>query len=150
MVLYRDFRNKAARIAAQRMTHNAAIERTLSRMSKSVHLVHANGSHRIIKMGFCWTGFFIPGLWAMSEGLWRPFAFSALCLSLLGLFSDAAADFQRHSLSGVSSFLSLSSDLSAVAYLLTMLCCGMFGKKWLVVSLTKHGYVEHPSLSRAS
>jgi hypothetical protein len=114
-------------------------------MKKSVHLVNANGNHRIIKMGFCWVGFFVPGLWAMSEGLWRLFAFSALFPSFASLFSDAADQLQRRSLSNAASLLNLTADLAVVACLLTMLCTGLFGKRWLVGRLLRQGYVERPS-----
>jgi len=119
-------------------------------MTRSVHLVRANSGHRIVRMGFCWTGFFLPGLRAISEGLWRVWALQALWASLVTFFHDAAEDFQRHSHPGVSSFLSLCADLSAMALVLTMLCCGMFGKRWLVASLFKRGYVEHPSSASAA
>ena len=114
--------------------------------SKSVHLVHANGNHRIIKTGFCWGGFFVPSLWAISEGLWRPFAVSALFMNLVTLFSNAADDLERRSHSDLGSLMSLLAVVSTSAYLLTMLCCGLFGKRWIVGRLIKHGYAEHDFL----
>jgi hypothetical protein len=118
-------------------------------MNMSVHLAHPNGNHRIIKTGFCWLGFLVPSLWAMSEGLWRPFAFSALCANLLTLFSKASDDFQLRSLPEASSLLSLFAGLSAIAYLLTMFCCGLFGRRWMISRLVKHGYVVRRSLPEA-
>lgn len=115
-------------------------------MKEPVHLVHANGNHRIIKVGFCWPGFLLPGLWAMSEGLWRPFAFSSLFFNLIALFSDVAENSQRRSLSDITTLSDQAAALSATAYFLMMLCCGLFGKKWLVGRWLKHGYVEYRSL----
>ncbi|MGM9485864.1 hypothetical protein [Ideonella sp. YS5] len=95
-----------------------------------------------MKLGFCWIGFFLPGLWAMSEGLWRPFAFTALFFKLMSVSENAAAEMELRSLSDIASLLNIAAALSALAYLLTMLFCGLFGKRWLVARLRKQGYVE--------
>jgi hypothetical protein len=101
----------------------------------------------MVRMGFCWVGFFVPGLWAISEGLWRPFAFSALFMKLMSVSDDAVTVLERRSPSDIVSLLNLASALCAVAYLLTMLFCGLFGKRWLVGRLRKLGYVERSSLT---
>ena len=116
---------------------------TLMSKKESILLVHPNGNHRIVKMGFCWGGFFVPALWAISEGLWRPFAFSALLVKLTIVSGDAATEFERRSLPDTASLLNIATALCVVAYILTMLLYGLFGKKWLVGKLKKQGYVEH-------
>lgn len=117
--------------------------RTLKSMKESVHLVHPNGNHRIVKMGFCWVGFFLPSLWSISEGLWRPFAFTAFFVKLMSVSSEAATEFEQRSLADTALILNITTVICALAYLLTMIFCGIYGKKWLVDRLMKQGYVDH-------
>lgn len=78
----------------------------------------------------------------MSEGLWRPFAFTALFYKLMSVSDNVAAELERRSLSDIASLLNIATALSALAYLLTMLFCGLYGKRWLVGRLRKQGYVQ--------
>jgi len=65
----------------------------LSIMKKTIHLVHGNGENRILHMSFCWAGFFIPTLWAISEGLWRLWALSLINEIIHRLFGETAVIF---------------------------------------------------------
>jgi len=98
-------------------------------MSKIRLLVHPNGKSRRIKSGFCWLGFLLPTVWAVSEGLWRPFAFSLLGYYLLTRASDLAKDLHIPALT-----------LLGLSYFIVMVIFGIFGKKWLVDDLLAHGY----------
>ncbi|MDC8760514.1 hypothetical protein OIK44_23275 [Janthinobacterium sp. hw3] len=96
-------------------------------------LVHPNGKSRRIKRGFCWLGFLLPTLWAISEGLWRPFAFSLLGYYLYTRAFDFVNDLQIPALA-----------LLWPSYFVVMVIFGAFGKKWLVNDLLAHGYRDVP------
>jgi hypothetical protein len=98
-------------------------------MSKLRLLVHPNGKSRRIKPGFCWLAFLLPTVWAASEGLWRPFAFSLLGYYFLARAADLAKDLRIPALA-----------LLGLSYLVVMAVFGSFGKKWLVDDLLAHGY----------
>ncbi|MES2151700.1 MAG: hypothetical protein V4508_18125 [Pseudomonadota bacterium] len=98
-------------------------------MSNFRLLVHPNGKSRRIKPGFCWLGFLLPTVWAVSEGLWRPFAFSLLGYYLLTRAHDIANDLRIPALA-----------LLGLSYFVVMAIFGMNGKKWLVDDLLAHGY----------
>lgn len=100
-------------------------------MTKILFLVHPNGKSRRLKLGFCWFGFFFPVVWAVSEGLWRPFAFSLLGYYLLTRASDLARDLR------VPAFA-----LLGFSYIVVMVVFGLYGKKWLASDLLSHGYRE--------
>jgi hypothetical protein len=100
-------------------------------MTKILFLVHPNGKSRRLKLGFCWFGFFLPVVWAVSEGLWRPFAFSLLGYYLLSRASDLARDLKT------PAFV-----LLAFTYIVVMVIFGLYGKKWLASELLSHGYRE--------
>jgi len=69
-------------------------------------------------------------LWALSEGLWRPYAFVILSVLIFRLSADAA-NYYGNPVFGMSGL---------VAYPLTMLIFGLYGKKWLLTHLAKQGY----------
>lgn len=98
-------------------------------MAKFRLLVHPNGKSRRIRYGFCWLGFLLPPVWAVSEGLWRPFGFSLLGYLFLTRASDLARDLRTPAL-----------VLLGLVYLLVMAIFGAFGKKWLIDDLLAHGY----------
>ncbi len=98
-------------------------------MAKVRFLIHPNGKSRRIRHGFCWFGFLVPTVWAVSEGLWRPFAFSLLGYLLLTRSPDLARDLRIPVL-----------GLAGVSYFVLMFVFGAFGKKWLVEDLLAHGY----------
>jgi hypothetical protein len=100
-------------------------------MAKILFLVHPSGKSRRLKLGFCWLGFFLPTVWAVSEGLWRPFAFSLLGYYLLTRASDLARDLRT------PAFV-----LLGLTYFVVMVIFGVYGKKWLVSDLLAHGYRE--------
>ena len=108
-------------------------------MKKSILLIHSNGKSRQLKPGFCWLGFFIPGLWALSEGLWRLWAFSLIPV----VVTQLSGGVPEHSGQRVWGLIGL------FGYLLIMIVFGVFGKKWLLADMLKHGYVIYsPSASK--
>jgi hypothetical protein len=100
-------------------------------MTNILFLVHPNGKSRRLKLGFCWLGFFLPTVWAVSEGLWRPFAFSLLGYYLLTRASNLARDLRA------PAFV-----LLGLTYFVIMIVFGVYGKKWLVSDLLAQGYRE--------
>lgn len=100
-------------------------------MNEKILLVHPNGKSRNLKLGFCWLGFLLPTVWAVSEGLWRPFALSLLGYYFLTRASDLARDFKTPAL-----------VLLGFVYFVVMIIFGIYGKKWLVSDLLRHGYHE--------
>lgn len=92
--------------------------------------MNKNGNSRTIRLGFCWAGFFIPQLWAVSEGLWRPFAFTLLSGLALRFFDEAAKHYANDGL----------LVMGFIQYLLMMFCFGLYGQNWLVADLSKRGY----------
>ena len=81
-------------------------------------------------MGFCWFGFFLPTIWAVTEGLWRPFAFSLLGYLVTRLANDASSYY------GSKPF----GLFGLFGYPLVMVVFGTWGKKWLIADMLKHGY----------
>lgn len=100
-------------------------------MSKIRLLIHPNGKSRRIRSGFCWLGFLLPPVWAVSEGLWRPFGFSLLGYFLLTRASDLARDLRTPAL-----------VLLGLVYFVMMAIFGALGKKWLIDDLLAHGYLD--------
>jgi hypothetical protein len=107
-----------------------------------VHLVHRHGKHRIVRMGFCWTGFFLPTLWAISEGLWRIAALSSTIFampyvnSFLLVYSDATGNKQI-------AFASVAvTGASYLFYLCLMAYVGVHGQQMIVDDLLAHGYAR--------
>lgn len=111
----------------------------------SVHLVHKNGKHRIVRLGFCWTGFFLPTVWAMSEGLWR------LCaISLIGVpatqISQALVSYCDHfGFDAAIRYAYLLGLVGTIGYIFTMVYFGLQGQKLLVDDLLRHGYTVEGS-----
>jgi hypothetical protein len=101
-------------------------------MKEIILLRREDGKNRTIRTGFCWLGFFIPMLWALSEGLWRPCAFVMLSVLLSKLSVEAANYYDNP-------FFFFPG---LIAYLSTMLIFGLYGKKWLLAHLVKQGYVR--------
>ncbi len=101
-------------------------------MKKSILLVHDDGRSRQLKPGFCWLGFLLLGLWALSEGLWRLWACSLLPFVVIQLTGNVSEYYGRR----------VWILIGLLGYLLVMIVFGIFGKKWLVADLLKHGYVE--------
>jgi hypothetical protein len=95
-------------------------------------LTHRGGKTRTVRPGFSWFAFLLPMLWAISEGLWRPFGFALLG----GAFTKFSIDAYR------SSGAALVAIVGLLGYAVLMFLFGWFGKKWLVADLLKHGYVE--------
>src|SRR5471030_397663 len=100
-------------------------------MAKMLFLVHPNGKSRRLKLCFCWFGFFLPVAWAVSEGLWRPFAFSLLGYYLLVRASDLARDLR------IPAFV-----LLGFTYIVVMVIFWLYGKKWFASDLLSHGCRE--------
>ena len=100
-------------------------------MTGSILLIHPNGKSRRIRPGFCWMGFFLTTLWAISEGLWRPFAFSLLGWQLTKLSIVLARYFDSV----------LIALFCPFAYPAVMVFFGIYGKRWLVADMMRNGYV---------
>jgi hypothetical protein len=98
-------------------------------MKNALFFVHPNGKSRTIKPGFCWLGFCLPLVWAVSEGLWRPFAFALLGHVLLARAGDLARHFETPSM-----------ILAALSYFVVMIVFGRYGKGWLMSDMLAHGY----------
>lgn len=106
----------------------------------SIHLVHRNGHHRIVPLGFCWFGCMLPTIWAMSEGLWRPFALS-LIVFLAGQAGDImASTCQQGMFCNSLTLAGLIRLGGAATYLFCMAYFGLRGKDMLVADLLQHGY----------
>lgn len=99
-------------------------------MKEAILWIHSNGKSRQIEPGFCWFGFFLPHLWAFSEGLWRLWAGSLWAIFLVALSITASKNYALP-------FLSL---IGLGGYLLLMIAFGVLGKKWLVADMLKQGY----------
>lgn len=102
-------------------------------MTKKVFLIHCNGKSRNLRMGFCWMGFFLPIVWALSEGLWRPFAFSLLGYFIMQMSVDASAYYHQPGFSVAGIF----------SYPLAMLVFGLRGKRWILRDMLRNGYVDN-------
>jgi hypothetical protein len=105
-------------------------------VAAAILLVHRGGKTRTVRLGFSWFAFLLPMLWAISEGLWRPFGFALLG----GALAKFSVDVYRSS--GASTWV----IAGLLGYAVLMLLFGWFGKKWLVADLLKHGYIERPPI----
>jgi len=106
----------------------------------SVHLVHKNGHHRIVRLGFCWSGCLLPPVWALSEGLWRPFAFSILFWFADKLHHAVLVSCDQTGFCAVLAFTGLLKIAALVSYFFIMSQFGFHGKEILIADLLKHGY----------
>jgi hypothetical protein len=111
-------------------------------VTNSVHLVYRHGKHRIVRMGFCWTGFFLPTLWAISEGLWRIAALSSIVFampyvnSFLMDYSEVTGNKQ------VTFAPVFFASASFLFYLYLMVYVGVHGQQLIVDDLLAHGYAK--------
>jgi hypothetical protein len=103
-------------------------------MVDTVLLLHPDGKSRRVRLAFCWLGFLIPTLWSLSEGLWRPCAFSLLGAVATHLTFNAAK------VVGVPLF----SFLGFLIYPAVMLAFGFRGNRWLLSHLLVKGWVPNP------
>jgi hypothetical protein len=106
----------------------------------SIHLVHKNGKHRIVSLGFCWFGCLLPPLWTLSEGLWRPFAGSLLFFLAIKLDEAAVITCQQSEFCAALPYIGLLKGACFFGYVFTMAYFGFDGKKMLIADLLKHGY----------
>lgn len=127
--------------------HNIYQPASKAAIRKSIHLVHRNGKHRIVRLGFCWAGFFAPPLWAMSEGLWRCFAWSIAGLTVAKV-SETVMDYCTLTYHHAAiPYAALLRAISTSSYFVGMVYFGIRGQDLLVDDLLAHGYAEegqHP------
>lgn len=109
----------------------AKISEGHGRVTTTLFLVHPSGKSRRIDLNFCWLGFFLPTVWSVSEGLWRPFAFSLLGYYFLTKSSNLARDL------GIPAIA-----LLGLSYFVIMVVFGVHGKKWVASDMLAHGYRE--------
>ncbi|MDR3481584.1 MAG: hypothetical protein P4L91_12840 [Burkholderiaceae bacterium] len=107
---------------------------------KSVHLVHKNGKHRIVPLGFCWAGFLLPTVWAISEGLWRPFAASLLFFMADKVAGLAEIYCEHGGFTAVIPYIIFLKIAAFASYVFTMGYFGVHGKELLIGDLLNHGY----------
>ena len=108
----------------------ASVESEVS-VKRRIRLFHRDGKFRIVRTGFCWFGFLFTALWAISEGIWRPFGFALLAVLTTRICYHA---FYQYGIP-VYGIVALS------AYPMTMIVFGLYGNKWLINILLKRGYL---------
>jgi hypothetical protein len=106
----------------------------------TIHLVNRHGVHRIVRMGFCWPGFLVPVLWAMSEGLWRPFAFSLIFFFADRVAEAVALSCEQGAACSAVPYAAVFRLTGFVSYVFMMGYLGYNGKNLLVTDLQRHGY----------
>jgi hypothetical protein len=86
-------------------------------------------------LGFCWTGFFLPTLWALSEGLWRPFALSLPFFFANQFIEVLASSCEQGEFCTAIPFVAVFRLICFVGYLCTMGYFGYNGEQLLIDDL---------------
>ena len=83
----------------------------------------ANGKRTLVKLGFSWPGFFFGPAWALAKGMLTPGIVGLLALGDLIALLDGNL--------GVAAL---------IGFLVLGTTFGLFGNRWLSVSLEHRGY----------